>query len=127
VNSVISFNRKLKKPHGSRNRSKPGQLALKKRITSLSVLLAALVIACLSIPSGVLKVTTFSCALSDDFVYEEMLGCVDDTSPSDDPEFCGSFMPRHHNLENKWPEFHRFLALVSSMRRPGLLVSPLRC
>jgi len=127
VKSVISFNPRLKEPDGDRNRSKPDQLTLKKRITNLSVLLAALVIACLSIPSGVLQVTTVSCAFTDDLVYEEVLGCVDDASQNDDPAVCCSFMSRHLHLENRCAEFHHFLALVPSMRRPGLLLSPLRC
>jgi len=127
VKSIISFNPGLKEPHGNRNRSKRSQLTLKKRITSLSVLLAALVIACLSIPSGVLLVYSSSSAFSDDFVYEGVLGCVDDASPSDEPAVCNFFMSRHHSLENRCPEFHHFLALVTSMTRPGLLLSPLRC
>lgn len=127
VKSIISFSPSLKEPHGNRNRSKPGQLALKKRITSLSILLAVLVIASLSIPSGVLLVYTSSSAFSDEFVYEGVLGCVDDASPSDDPAVCNSFMSRDHSLENRCAEFHHFLALVSSMRRPCLFLSPLRC
>ena len=127
VKSIISFDPGFKKCYVNSNRSKPGPLALNKRITNLYVLLAALVIACLSIQSGVLQVDTFSCAFSDDFVYEGVLGCVDDSSQSDDPAFCGSFMSRHLNLENRCPEFHHFLALLSSMRRPGLILLSLRC
>ncbi len=70
VKPIISFDPGFKKCYVNRNRSKPGQLALNKRITNLYVLLAALVIACLSIQSGVLQVYTFSCAFSDDFVYD---------------------------------------------------------